>query len=155
MRKAIYVLFTSIFLFAACKSKEEKAAELIRNELSKTLYDFDSYQPIETSVIEAKMNAFNDSSCWKKGAVLAYGMQKLLKYMDMYKDAKEHMEIWGKPTYYSSSYSDNRYYKYRDECRPRRCGSQRHYPHRQNLANRVFNKNIDTYHNIVKQSSLY
>ena len=34
-------------------SKEEKAAQLINTEMSKTLYDFDSYEPIETKVTEA------------------------------------------------------------------------------------------------------
>ena len=30
-------------------------------------------------------------------------------------DAKTHMDIWGPPTYYSSSYSDRQYRKYKDE----------------------------------------
>ena len=99
----------------SCSSKEEKAEKLIKGELAKTLYDFESYQPIETTIKEAKMNIYNDSACWKKGAVLAYNMQLMMNYCDQYKEAKEHMDIWGRPTSYSSTYSDNQYYKYKKE----------------------------------------
>lgn len=105
----------SVIIFTGCQSKEEKAAELIKNELSKTLYDFESYQPIEIIVKEAKASIYNDTACWKDGGVLAYGMQQMMKYVNESKEAKEHMEIWGKPTYYSSSYSDSQYYKYKEE----------------------------------------
>lgn len=115
MKRIPFAILISVILFAGCQSKEEKAAELIKNELSKTLYDFESYQPIETIVKEAKSNAYNDSSCWKKASLLGYGMQQIIEYKKESEDAKEHMDIWGKPTYYSSSYSDNKYYKYRDE----------------------------------------
>ena len=104
-----------IAVFASCKSKEEKAEELIRTELSKTLYDFDSYKPIETTVKVAKANAFNDSTCWNKASVLAYGLSQVVENVKEASNATEHMAIWGKPTYYSSSYSDNQYYKYKSE----------------------------------------
>lgn len=44
---------TAIFILSGCKSKEEKALEIIKNEMFKTLYDFESYQPIETKVDSA------------------------------------------------------------------------------------------------------
>lgn len=116
MRKTfqfVVLLFITIIL-VSCQSKEEKAAEFIKNELSKTLYDFESYQPIETTVTEAKMTMYNDSACWTKAAALAYGMKKATEYLEEMKDAKERMEIW-RPSYYSSSYSDSQYYKYKEE----------------------------------------
>ena len=117
MRKALQILTLGVIsiLMVSCQSKEEKAAEFIKNELSKTLYDFESYQPIETTVTEAKMTMYNDSACWKKAAALAYGMKKATEYLEETKEAKEHMDIWGRPSYYSSSYSDNQYYKYKEE----------------------------------------
>lgn len=102
-------------ILTGCQSKEQKAAEFIKEELSKTLYDFESYQPIETIVTEAKMNMYNDSACWKKAAVLAFGIKKTNEYLEEVKEAKEHMDIWGPPSAYSSSYSDNRYYTYKGE----------------------------------------
>ena len=117
MRRTVLFMIIGFItiIMSSCQSKEEKAAEFIKNELSKTLYDFESYQPIETTVTEAKMTMYNDSACWKKAAVLAYGMQKATKYLEDMKDAKEHMDIWGRPSYYSSTYSDNQYYKYKEE----------------------------------------
>lgn len=44
---------TAIFILSGCKSKEEKALEIIKNEMFKTLYDFESYQPIETKIDSA------------------------------------------------------------------------------------------------------
>lgn len=104
----------SVFMIS-CQSKEEKAEKLIRSELSKTLYDFESYQPIETTVTEAKMTMFNDSECWENAAALAYGMEKVSEYIEETQTAQEHMTIWGRPSYYSSTYSDNQYYKYKRE----------------------------------------
>lgn len=110
--------FISIILLAlagsaliGCKSKEEKAADLIKQELSKTLYDFESYKPIETTVKEAKANRYNDSICWKMGIVLAYGMQQVDEYIAEAKEATEYMAIY-MPSPYSSSYSNRKFYDY-------------------------------------------
>ncbi|WP_455524175.1 hypothetical protein [Porphyromonas endodontalis] len=117
MRKYFQSAIISILVIAmaSCQSKEEKAAEFIKNELSKSLYDFESYQPIETIVTEAKMTMYNDSACWENAAALAYGMKKTREYLGKVEDAEKLMDIWGRPSYYSSTYSDNQYYKYRKE----------------------------------------
>ena len=111
------LLILSLGLLAGCKSKEEKAAELIKTELSKTLYDFDSYQPIETIVKEAKATPYNDSLCWAKAGVLAIGMEQYIEKANEATNSVERAQLWGAPTYYSSSYSDRNYYKYLEECR--------------------------------------
>lgn len=112
------LLFLVIALaLSSCQSKEEKAAELIKNELSKTLYDFQSYEPIETTVNEAKLTVYNDSSCFQLALAIAYSMEQGSKAAEEAKDASDRMDIWGPPTYYSSSYSDKQYYKYRDEAK--------------------------------------
>ncbi len=110
-----FLIIAVSLLVCSCKSKEERAEELIRTELSKSLYDFDSYKPVETKVSVAKCNMFNDTACWRLGKTLAYGMEQFLEYKEKIEDAREHMSIWGSPTYYSSSYSDNQYYKYKAE----------------------------------------
>lgn len=102
-------------IVTSCQSKEEKAAELIKTELSKTLYDFDSYQPIETIVEEAKQTVYNDTACLNRANVLAATLDVMEEYVDKAEDAKKHMEIWGEPSYYSSSYSDSKYYEYKKE----------------------------------------
>ncbi len=107
----LFTVSISSILLICCKSKEEKAAELINNALSKTLYDFESYQPIETMVKEAKYTAYNDTTCWRLATEMAAKGVLLSEYLDEGRDAKEYMSIYT-PSYYSSSYSDSKYYKY-------------------------------------------
>lgn len=61
MNKKILLFGIIALLFVACKSKEEKANELIKMELNKTLYDFSSYEPIETIVDSAFTSIYRDS----------------------------------------------------------------------------------------------
>lgn len=120
MKRFYYMLLLAVlvpFVFTSCKSKEDKASDLIKAELSKTLYDFDSYQPIETTVKEAKNTAYNDSLCWTKAAVLAVGMEQYIEKAHAVTQSVERAQIWGAPTYYSSSYSDRKYYEYMEEGR--------------------------------------
>ena len=43
-------LLSVLFFFTSCKSREDKVAETIKSEMFKNLYDFESYQPIETKI---------------------------------------------------------------------------------------------------------
>lgn len=113
MKKIIFFLFLTIAFFG-CQSKEEKAIKLIQSELSKTLYDYDSYSHIETTVVEAKQNVYNDTTLWKQANFIFYTFNKTLELQKEAEDAMEYMEIWGPPTYYSSSHSDKKYYKYKE-----------------------------------------
>ena len=114
--KKLSVLFLLLsFIMVGCKSKEEKAAELIKNELSRTLYDFESYSPIETIVTEAKHSVYTDTTLWTKAKVMLYTFNNATDYLNEAKEAEERKDIWGKPSSYSSSYSDNKYYKYKKE----------------------------------------
>lgn len=114
MKNGLFIIIIAA-IFVGCQSKEKKAAELIKEELSKTLLDFESYQPIETKVKEAKLSLYNDTAFWRQGVALAYAMKQSSEYLDKAKDAKERMNIWGPPTAYSSSYSDKKYYEYKKE----------------------------------------
>ena len=113
MKKLFYFLAAVIVAVTvtSCKSKEEKAAELIKQELSHVLYDFGSYEPIETVVTEAKHIPINDSACVNKSLDAIAYYELAVEYAKDGKSAFETMCIWGSPTRYSSSYSDNRYYE--------------------------------------------
>lgn len=104
-----------LFLVCSCKSKEEKAAEVIREHLSKTLYDFESYDPIETIVTEAYETVYNDSTAFSKALVMSLGMNEVAQAIKEAEDAVDYMRIWGAPTAYSSSYSDSKYYGYKKD----------------------------------------
>ena len=113
MKKFILVLAAVIVAFTvtSCKSKEEKAAELIKQELSHVLCDFGSYEPIETVVTEAKHIPTNDSACINKALDAITYHELAVEYAEDSKSAFETMCIWGSPSRYSTSYSDNRYYE--------------------------------------------
>ena len=113
MKKLFYFLAAVIVAVTvtSCKSKEEKAAELIKQELSHVLCDFGSYEPIETVVTEAKHIPINDSACVNKALDAIAYHELAVEYAKDGKSSLEMMNIWGKPTRYSSSYSDNRYYE--------------------------------------------
>ena len=113
MKKFILVLAAVIVAFTvtSCKSKEEKAAELIKQELSHVLCDFGSYEPIETVVTEAKHIPTNDSACVNKALDAIAYHELAVEYTEDSKSALETMCIWGSPSRYSTSYSDNRYYE--------------------------------------------
>ena len=105
MKKLILVLAAVIVAVTvtSCKSKEEKAAELIKQELSHVLYDFGSYEPIETVVTEAKHIPINDSACVNKALDAIAYHELVIEYA---KDGKSALEmcIWGSPSRYSTSH---------------------------------------------------
>ena len=118
MKKLFYFLAAVIVAVTvtSCKSKEEKAAELIKQELSHVLYDFGSYEPIETVVTEAKHIPINDSACVNKSLDAIAYYELAVEYAEDSKSAFKTMCIWGSPSRYSTSYSDSKYYQSKSEC---------------------------------------
>ena len=117
MKKFILVLAAVIVAFTvtSCKSKEEKAAELIKQELSHVLYDFESYDPIVTLVTEAKHIPINDVACINKALTAVEQSERVDKYVESVNSARKKMNYWGAPTKFSSSYSDNKYYESKND----------------------------------------
>ena len=113
MKKTLYIIAAIGILLCACNSKEKKAEAVIREHLSKTLYDFESYEPIETTVTKAKSSIFTDTTIWNLGSALAYAMQENIKIVEETLEMKEKMDIW-EPTSYSSSYTWQQYHKYKN-----------------------------------------
>lgn len=106
MKKLFYFLAAVIVAVTvtSCKSKEEKAAELIKQELSHVLYDFGSYEPIETVVTEAKHIPTNDIACINKALDAIAYYELAVEYAKDGKSSLEMMCIWGSPSRYSTSY---------------------------------------------------
>ena len=113
MKKSILVLVAVIVAFTvtSCKSKEEKAAELIKQELSQVLYDFESYDPIVTLVTEAKDIPTNNYNCILKANTAVERSEWVDEHLKDVTSARKRMNYWGPPTRYSSSYSDSKYYE--------------------------------------------
>lgn len=109
------IVFVVSMISLSCSSKNDKADRLIKERMSKTLYDFASYDPIETIITEAKASLYTDTTCWLMGNILYYIAEQAIKYKDQVIEAKEYMDIWEPSSYYSSSYSDSKYEKYKSE----------------------------------------
>ena len=99
MKNVIIMALTAIFILSGCKSKEEKALEIIKNEMFKTLYDFESYQPIETKIDSAFLSAYTDSVIIKHGYILNEFLKDANEALKEIKEANRDMGIW------SDSYS--------------------------------------------------
>lgn len=100
-------LFLLLFL-TCCKSKEEKAQDLIKTEMFKTLYDFESYEPIETKIDSAFRTIYLDSTALAYGYLLFKELDEINNYLDEAKSAQSTMEIW-EDSY--SSYGLRKYYE--------------------------------------------
>lgn len=87
------ILFIMI-LCVSCKSKEEKALELINDYMFSTLYDYESYQPIETSIDSAFLSPYTDSICIAQALMAVYADEKADEYEETANSAKMSMDIW-------------------------------------------------------------
>ncbi len=94
MNKVLFVL-ACVCLFS-CQSREEKIAALIRDEMFKTLYDFESYEPIETSKLDSAYTTIYQDSTIKAHAILILATMEAAD--EWVKECEEHVrtiEIWG------------------------------------------------------------
>ena len=110
--KRLCLLCIIAALLCSCQSKETKAVKLIEQHLFGTLFDFDSYTPIETVLTEAKSSALNDSTIYSKIQMAIILIERLADSKKEVERIKSQMEIWGPPTRHSSSYAKQQYKKY-------------------------------------------
>ena len=105
----VFVLSTLFFglLFVQCKSKEDKANELIKDYMFKNLYDFESYQPIETTIDSAFHTIYNDSTALYYAYSILFSEEEQNDLKSEYDVIKSSVDIWCDGSYYSS-YSSNK-----------------------------------------------
>lgn len=96
------------FTVLSCTSREEKVAETIKNEMFKTLYDFESYQPIETKIDTLKCDRYGDTLIYDKFLLACVMLDKLKEVQKEFDSQKEIAELYT-PTYYSSTYNDKKF----------------------------------------------
>ena len=108
MKTLLFIDVSATMLLSGCKSKEEKANELIKDDMFKVLYDFASYEPIETNIDSAFTSVYTDSIITRHAYFIKIAIEKADEYLDEMKDARKTMEIWSDGY---SSYSNSRYYE--------------------------------------------
>lgn len=74
-------------LFMSCKTNEEKIQDLIREQMFQTLYDYQSYEPIQTTDIMEEIHSLNnDVKIVSLGKTYTEGNKKLEYKSDKYYD---------------------------------------------------------------------
>lgn len=106
--KSHFFLMFGVLLLSACSSKEDNATETIKNEMFKTLYDFNSYEPIETTFDSLKKDKYGDTLIFSNVMMIKYAMDDFDKAKKEFDDARETSEIY-RPTPYASSFSSKKY----------------------------------------------
>ena len=105
MKRIIFII-PVLCLLASCKSKEEKALELIDQRMFQTLYDYESYQPVETKLDSAFTSPYFSDSIIAMVMLYDEFQDEADDFKDDADDAKTTMEIWS-DSY--SSYARTRY----------------------------------------------
>ena len=98
-------LFTSL---TACKSKEDKALALIDKQMFSSLYDYESYQPVETQIDSAFNCAEFNEGVITLAMIAADDFDEFNDENDEMQDALRSMRLW------SDSYSSYGRSEFRD-----------------------------------------
>lgn len=105
--KKLFGIMVVLAIFASCtKSPEQKANAMIKEQLQKTLYHPDTYQPAETK-LDSAFAPFDDPIFYEKTVKLAKLGMAIDKYSEEANDEKSHMAIWSGP--YQTAYGRNEY----------------------------------------------
>ena len=109
MKRIIFII-PVLCLLASCKSKEEKALELIDQQMFQTLFDYESYQPVETKLDSAFTSPYFSDSIIAMVMLYDKYQDEADDYKDEADDAKSTMEIWSDlySSYARSRYNDAR-----------------------------------------------
>ena len=112
--KFIASFILAAMMISACTSREEKVAETIKSEMFKNLYDFESYQPIETKIDTLKRDKYGDTLIYDNVLLIAAATNEFANAKSDFDEQHNIAEIYV-PSYYSSSSSDKKFYAARDK----------------------------------------
>lgn len=100
--KTLFFLLLSV-TFLGCTSNKEKALDTIKKEMFKTLYDFESYQPVETTLEELRHDQYGDTIIFDKVMLIQYLKEQLNAAQKKFNDAERTHNIWYSDYYMSST----------------------------------------------------
>ena len=87
------IILAALFI-SACTSREEKVAETIKNEMFKNLYDFESYQPIETKIDTLRRDKYGDTLIYDNIMLIKAASDEFDKAKGNFDEQKEICEIY-------------------------------------------------------------
>ncbi|MBQ6226629.1 MAG: hypothetical protein IJJ73_10055 [Bacteroidaceae bacterium] len=89
MRKCVYYLITVALVISSCsKSPEDKANALIKEAMFKTLFNAESYEPVET-IVDSAFTPFDDPEFYKQTLALYELGNEIDRYKNQAKKAEE------------------------------------------------------------------
>lgn len=94
MKNRPFLFILCSLALVSCQSKEEKAAELIKEEMFKTLYDFSSYEPIETVVDSAFTSIYRDPLVLGYARLMSDYLEVANGYIAKTEDAQAALDEW-------------------------------------------------------------
>lgn len=74
MKQLIFAFSVCAFILSSCQSKEDKAKELVKDDLYKSLHDFSSYEPVEWTELKPTYDASKESK-ERKDALIDLSME--------------------------------------------------------------------------------
>ena len=93
MKKFIFVFTIALVLISCGKSPEEKANELIKIEVIKTLYKPDTYNPVETK-LDSAFSPSCDPELLKKMHEIFIMVPQMMQLKNELDDAQSSMAMW-------------------------------------------------------------
>ncbi len=88
------LLVLAMVSLSACKSNEQKAAALIKDYMFKTLFDYESYEPIETSIDSAYNQPMMNSQILALAFDSVEKEKEAEEHHEEYETASRTMDIW-------------------------------------------------------------
>ncbi|NDV84893.1 hypothetical protein [Bacteroides sp. 51] len=92
--KRVLPFLLIIFLISCGKSKEEKAAELIKEKLFSILIDYSSYEPIELKLDSSFTDIYRDTSILNRAIKIDVYHEHLRKLLDQAKKTQKDFDFW-------------------------------------------------------------
>lgn len=77
MKQLIFAFAACVFIFSSCQNNEDKAKELVKEDLNKTLHDFSSYEPVEWTELKPTYDLSKESK-ERRDTLLYYGMKRMM-----------------------------------------------------------------------------
>ncbi len=88
------IAFFACLLLFGCQSREDKVAKLIKDDMFKTLYDFESYEPIETTIDSAFTSIYTDTISLMYASLVQDIFDNFEEKESVFKETQNTMEIW-------------------------------------------------------------
>ena len=89
-----YLPILLAIMLVSCASKEDKANKLIKQYMYESLYDYESYEPMKTTVDTLYADIRLDKEAYALAMVGQKNLEKVNEYLDKAKSAQRSMDIW-------------------------------------------------------------